>query len=110
MQITFVILGCFVQEIVIQLMTLPVYFPIVDLLGFSRLWFGVLFLTNVQMSYLTPPFGFALFYMRGIAPEGITMGDIIRSVLPYLPLQCIAVAIVMFFPQVSLWLPSLMLD
>jgi len=108
MQIIFIVLGCFVQEIVIQLITLPVFLPVVDLLGFSRLWFGVLFLTNVQMSYLTPPFGFALFFMRGIAPEGISMGDIIRSVLPFLPLQVIAIAIVMFFPQVATWLPSIM--
>jgi len=109
MQISFIIMGCFVQEIVIQLISLPVFFPLLDYFGLSRLWFGVLFLTNIQMSYLTPPFGFALFYMRGIAPEGVSMRDIIRSILPFLPLQAITVLIVMFFPEVALWLPSLML-
>lgn len=108
MQVVFIILGCFVPEIVIFLLTLPVFLPIVDSLHFSRLWFGALFLTNLQMAYLTPPFGFALFYMRSVVPKGISMSDIIRSAIPFIFVQAIGTLIVMFVPQVALWLPSLM--
>lgn len=108
-QVAFVTLGCFVQQIVIFLVSLPVFLPVVDALGLSRLWFGVLMLTNLQIASLTPPFGFGLFYMRSVAPTEITLTDIIRSVLPFIPLQIICVLLVLFFPQLALWLPSLML-
>lgn len=109
MQVLFIFLGCFVQEVVIQLITLPALLPVVDALGMSRLWFGVLFLTNAQLSFVTPPFGFALFYMKSVLPKDITMTQIIRAVLPFLPLQLLAVALVMFFPDLAEWLPGLML-
>lgn len=109
MQLAYVVLGCFVQPFVMLFVSMPVFLPIVDALGLSRLWFGVLFLTNTQIADLSPPFGFALFYLRSVAPPGITMGDIIRAVLPFLPLQVIGVLLVMFFPELALWLPGLML-
>lgn len=110
MMVVFVIMGCFVSSSPIMLITLPVFLPIVDALGFGRLWFGVLALVNFQLSDLTPPFGFSLFYMRSVAPPEITMGDIIRAVVPFLPLMAIGVALVMFFPALAEWLPSLMLQ
>jgi tripartite ATP-independent transporter DctM subunit len=109
MQLAYIILGCFVQPFVMLFVSMPVFLPIVDALGLSRLWFGVLFLANTQVADLSPPFGFALFYLRSIAPEGITMRDIVRAVIPFMPLQIIGVALVMFFPQLATWLPSLML-
>jgi len=108
MQLAYVVLGCFVQPFVMLFVSMPVFLPIVDALGFSRLWFGVLFLANTQIADLSPPFGFALFYLRSIVPEGITMRDIIRAVLPFIPLQIIGVALLMFFPQLATWLPNLM--
>ena len=109
MQVIFVIMGCFASSGPIMLITLPVFLPMIDAMGLSRIWYGVLLLCNMQLSGLTPPFGFALFYMRSVAPQGVTMGDIIRSVVPFLPLQVAVVALVMFFPQVALWLPGKML-
>lgn len=109
MQVIFIIMGCFVQEVVTQLIAMPVFLPVIDSFGLSRLWFGVLFLTNAQLSFVTPPFGFALFYMKSVLPEDIKMSEIIRSVLPFMPLQLVAVVIVMFFPEIALWLPRLMI-
>lgn len=109
MQLIFITMGCFVQEVVIQLISMPVFLPIVDSLELSRLWFGVLFLTTAQLSFLTPPFGFALFYMKSVAPEGVGMSDIVKSVLPYIPLQIIPVILVLLFPVLATWLPGLMI-
>ena len=97
------------MEIAIQLITLPVFLPIADMLGFSRIWFGVLFMTTALLADLTPPVGFALYYMKAVAPPEISMGDIIRAILPFLPLMIIGVLLVMFIPEVVLWLPSQMI-
>jgi len=106
MQISYMILGCFIEELPILLITMPAYYPIVVGLGYDLTWFGVLFIVNMQMAFLTPPFGFCLFYMKGVAPPGVSMGDIYRSVLPFIPLQLIGLLLVMFFPQLALWLPD----
>lgn len=106
MQVVFIILGMFVQTLIMLLIGMPFFLPVVDAFGLSRLWFGVLFLTNSQIGDLSPPFGASLFYMNSIAPEGVTMVDIIRSVIPFIPLQLIGVLLVMFFPQLALWLPA----
>ena len=106
MQVTYMILGCFVDEITMLLITIPTYMPILTHFGFDPVWFGVLFLVNMQMAYLTPPFGFTLFYMKGVAPPGVTMGDIYRSIIPFLPLQLIVLLLVLFIPKLALWLPT----
>lgn len=106
MQISYFILGCLVDEITILFITIPIYMPILVGLGFDPVWFGVLFIVNMQMAYLTPPFGFTLFYMRGIAPPGVTLMDIYRSIIPFIGLQWIGLLIVLFVPQVALWLPN----
>ena len=107
MQVSYMILGCFIEELPILMITMPAYLPIVASFGYDITWFGVLFIVNMQMAFLTPPFGFCLFYMRGIAPPEVTMGDIYRSILPFIPLQLTCVLLVMFFPQLVLWLPDL---
>lgn len=109
MQMSLFILGCFLDPGGIMMITLPIYVPIVDGLGFNLVWFGVLFVMNMEMGYLTPPFGFNLFFMRGVAPKHITMSDIYRSVWPFVGLQALGLILVMIFPQISLYLPDLLM-
>lgn len=108
MQIVFFILGCILDPVGIIMICTPVFVPVITSLGFDPLWFGVLFIMNMEMGYLTPPFGFNLFYMKAIVPPGITMGDIYRSVVPFVILQAVGLIIVIIFPQIALWLPSLL--
>ncbi len=108
MQGILLILGCLLDPAGIVLLCTPLFLPIVKALGFDPLWFGVLFIVNLEMAYLTPPFGYNLFYLKSVVPENITMGDIYRSVWPFVLLQMVALIICMIFPQVILWLPALM--
>ncbi len=82
--------------------------PVASTLGFDLVWLGVLFCMNMQISYVSPPFGPAAFYLKGVVPPDITLGDIFRSIWPYLGLQVIALGLVIAFPQIALWLPSTM--
>jgi tripartite ATP-independent transporter DctM subunit len=107
-QLVFFILGMFLDPAGIILLTTPVFAPVVEKLGFNLVWFGVLFTINMEMAYLTPPFGFNLFIMRGIAPPGVTMGDIYRSITPFVILQATCLALVMVFPELALLLPRTM--
>ena len=70
------------------------------------MWFGILFVINMEIGYMTPPFGFNLFYLKGIVPPGITMVDIYRSVIPYTIVESTGLALVMIFPQIAVWLPN----
>lgn len=106
MMLSFFILGMVMDDLPIIMITVPIYVPLITLLGFDPLWFGILFVVNMQMAYLTPPFGFVLFYMKGVVPPGITMGDIYKSVWPFIGLQALCLVLVMIFPQLILWLPS----
>lgn len=106
MQVSYMILGCFMDEITILFLTIPVYMPILAGFGYDPVWFGVLFIVNMQMAYLTPPFGLTLFYMRGIAPPGVTLVDIYRSIIPFVAIQAVVLILVLLFPQLSLWLPD----
>jgi tripartite ATP-independent transporter DctM subunit len=108
--IIWIILGCLIDWIGILLLTAPIFVPVIVALGFDPVWFGVLFCMNMQISYISPPFGPAAFYLKGVTPPDITMTDIFRSVWPYLILQVIALGIVMAFPQIALWLPATMID
>jgi tripartite ATP-independent transporter DctM subunit len=107
-QIMLVFLGLFLDEIGIILLTVPIFLPIIKDLGFDPVWFGILFLINAQMDYITPPFGYTLFYLKGVAPTGVTMGDIYRGVAPFVLLQAFGLALCMIFPQIILWLPNMM--
>ena len=89
----------------IMMICVPVFLPIVKAHGFDPLWFGILFVINMEIGYMTPPFGFNLFYLKGIVPPGITMGDIYRSVIPYTIVESTGLALVMIFPQIAVWLP-----
>jgi len=117
MQIVLVILGMFLDWVGILLLCVPIFVPIIKALGAASfgldnpddlvLWFGVLYLVNMQMSFLSPPFGYALFYLRGVAPAEIPMTDIFKSALPFLGLQLVGLVLCMLFPSLITWLPNL---
>lgn len=108
MMVSFLLMGMVLDDTAMLLIVAPIYIPLVANLGYDLVWFGVLYTVNCQMAMLTPPFGFNLFIMRGIVPKdsGITMGDIYRSIIPFVGIQAAGLAIIMFFPQIALWLPS----
>ncbi|MCD6300061.1 MAG: TRAP transporter large permease subunit, partial [Dehalococcoidales bacterium] len=106
-QLTFFIFGMFLDDFAILFVIMPIYIPIVSSFGFDPVWFAILYVVNMQMAYLTPPYGFNLFYMRAVAPPEITMADIYRSVIPFVALQIIGLAIIMIFPQIVMFLPNL---
>ena len=101
------VLGFFIDWVGIMLLTMPVFVPIITEMGYDPIWFGILFCMNMQISYLSPPFGPAAFYLKGVAPPEISLQDIYNSLWPFMALQILALAIVMMFPQLALWLPSL---
>ena len=101
------VLGFFIDWIGIMMLTMPVFVPIVVEMGYDPIWFGILFCMNMQISYLSPPFGPAAFYLKGVAPPEISLQDIYNSLWPFMGLQSLALGIVMKFPQLALWLPSL---
>lgn len=109
MQVVFFILGMFLDPAGIIMITTPIFVPIIKKLGFDPLWFGILFVVNMEMAYLTPPFGFNLFIMRSIVPPGIYMSDIYRSIIPFVVIQALCLVILMIFPEIATYLPLKML-
>jgi tripartite ATP-independent transporter DctM subunit len=103
-------LGMFLDEIGIILLCVPVFLPVIDFLGFDRLWFGILFLVSAQMAYISPPFGYTLFYMKGVLPAGIGMGTVYRAIIPFMLLQALGILICAMFPELVLWLPNSMIN
>lgn len=96
-------LGMFLDWVGIALLTMPIFVPIVVKLGYDPIWFGVVFALNMQVSFLSPPFGPAAFYLKSVAPPDISLGDIFRAVVPFICLQVIALAMLVAFPQLALW-------
>ncbi len=103
-----IILGCIIDWIGILLLTAPIFVPVLVSLGFDPIWIGVMFCMNMQISYLSPPFGPAAFYLKGAAPPGITLSDIFRSVCPFIGIQVLALLMLVAFPEIALWLPRTM--
>ena len=110
MQLSFFFLGMFLDDTAIMFLTIPLYLPIIKGFGFDPIWFGALFVINMQMAFITPPYGLNLFYMKGVVPKEITMVDLYRSVIPFIILQAIGLAIVMIFPEIALWLPRVLFN
>lgn len=112
------LLGFFFDWIEITLIVLPVFAPIIELLDFGEhiaqkdivYWFAILIAVNLQTSFLTPPFGFALFYMKGVAPKEVKIQQIYRGIVPFVILQLIGLGLVMAFPEIAMWLPNKLLD
>jgi tripartite ATP-independent transporter DctM subunit len=108
MEIILLILGCFMDDYAIVTICSPIFMPVAVSLGFDPLWFCIVFLLNMQIAYLTPPFGWSLFLMKGVAPPEITTTDIWRSVPPFITIQLLVLILTMLIPQLALWLPGKM--
>lgn len=102
------VLGCFLDQVAIMMITLPFFMPIVQQYGIDPIWFGILFMLCMQLGLITPPFGTLLFTMRSVAPSSITTLDIYRAVLPYVGFGMLVLALVFLFPSVATWLPAAM--
>jgi tripartite ATP-independent transporter DctM subunit len=107
MQLSYLIMGMFLDDTAMLVIVAPLYVPLVAALGFDLVWYGVLYTITCQIAYMTPPFGYNLFLMRAMAPPEVTLHDIYRSIIPFVLVMIFALCIVMLFPQVALWLPSL---
>jgi TRAP-type mannitol/chloroaromatic compound transport system permease large subunit len=107
MQLILFIMGFFMDPAGIIMICIPVFVPLIVKLGFDPIWFGVLFTINMELGYITPPFGFNLFYMKGLAgPLGVSMADIYRSIVPFVLLGILGLIIIMLLPQLAVWLPE----
>ncbi|WP_222863063.1 TRAP transporter large permease subunit [Marinomonas sp. IMCC 4694] len=109
-QLIMLLLGFIIDEFIIVLMCAPIFTPIAVSLGYDPIWFGILMILNIEIAVQTPPYGFALFYLKGIAPPGITMLDIYKSILPFVLLKLLVLIVVMMFPELVTWLPNLLMD
>jgi len=109
-QLIMLLLGFIIDEFIIVLMCAPLFTPIAVSLGYAPIWFGVLMILNILIAVQTPPYGFALFYLKGIAPAGIGMGEIYRSVTPFVMLNTFVLILCMVFPEIVLWLPNLVMN
>ena len=101
-------LGMFLETAALIMLAAPIVSPVLAKLGFDPLWWGILFMTLLQIAYISPPFGFALFYLKGVTPPHIKLGDIYWASLPFMALQMTAVILIVFFPILGLWLPYLL--
>jgi tripartite ATP-independent transporter DctM subunit len=121
MMVVLFILGMFLDWVGILLLTVPIFLPILKTLAFSGvfgidgvpasslpLWYGVIFMVNMQMAFLSPPFGYSLFYLKSVAPPQITMALIFRAAIPFICLQALGLTLCIIFPKIILWLPSLL--
>ena len=106
MQLSFLLMGTFLDDTAMLVIVAPLYVPLVKVLGFDLIWYGVLYTITCQIAYMTPPFGYNLFLMRAMAPPEIGLGDIYRSIIPFVLVMVVALALVMIFPQLALWLPE----
>jgi tripartite ATP-independent transporter DctM subunit len=109
MMVLILILGCFMDEVAIMLMMIPIYMPIVHALGFNPLWFLILYLINAEMGLTTPPFGLILFVVKGVLPPDRKMTDLYKAAAPFLVCDAISMTLIIAFPQIALWLPSIMI-
>ncbi len=108
MQIVLLLLGTFMEPLTIMMVTIPIFMPIVQQLGFDPIWFGTIMLLNMEMATTSPPFGLVLFVMKGVAPPDTRMKDIYLSAIPFLICDLVVMVAIMAFPGVVLWLPSIM--
>ena len=106
MQISYIFMGMFLDDTAMLVIVAPLYVPLIIALGFDPIWYGVLYTITCQIAYMTPPFGYNLFLMRAMAPKEITLVDIYRSIIPFVIVMCIGLAIVMIFPEIATWLPE----
>ena len=106
MQLSFLLMGTFLDDTAMLVIVAPLYVPLVQALGFDLVWYGVLYTITTQIAYMTPPFGYNLFLMRAMAPPEITLREIYGSIAPFVAVMVLALALIMIFPQIALWLPE----
>ena len=106
MQLTYILMGMFLDDTAMLIIVAPLYVPLVISLGYNPIWYGVLYTITCQIAYMTPPFGYNLFLMRAMAPPEIGLRDIYSSILPFVLVMVLALTIVMIFPEIALWLPG----
>ena len=106
MQLSFLLMGTFLDDTAMLVIVAPLYVPLVGALGFDLVWYGVLYTITCQIAYMTPPFGYNLFLMRAMAPPEIGIRDIYSSITPFVFVMVLALALVMVFPEIALWLPN----
>jgi len=106
MQLSYLVMGMFLDDTAMLVIIAPLYVPLVKLLGFDPIWYGVLYTITCQIAYMTPPFGYNLFLMRAMAPPEISLADIYRSIIPFVLVMTLALVLVMVFPQIAMWLPG----
>ena len=107
-QLILLFLGFFLEPIAIVMLGVPIFWPVMDAIGVNQLWFAALLVMNLNLAYITPPVGFNLFFLGGIVPDSISMKDIYRSIIPFVFLNLLGIALVIIFPQIALWLPHLL--
>ena len=106
MQLSYILMGMFLDDTAMLVIVAPLYVPLIIALGFNPIWYGVLYTITCQIAYMTPPFGYNLFLMRAMAPKEISLYDIYRSIIPFVIVMSIGLAIVMIFPEIATWLPE----
>jgi TRAP-type mannitol/chloroaromatic compound transport system permease large subunit len=99
-------MGMFLDDTAMLIIVAPLYVPLVISLGFNPIWYGVLYTITCQIAYMTPPFGYNLFLMKAMAPKEVSLGDIYRSIVPFVLVMMLGLIIVIMFPQIALWLPE----
>lgn len=105
MQLSFIIMGTFLDDTAMLVIVAPLYVPLVGALGFDLIWYGVLYTITTQIAYMTPPFGYNLFLMKAMAPPEVTLRDIYASIIPFVLVMVFALMLIMVFPELALWLP-----
>ena len=106
MQLSYILMGMFLDDTAMLVIVAPLYVPLIISLGFDPIWYGVLYTITCQIAYMTPPFGYNLFLMRAMAPKEISLQDIYRSIIPFVLIMVIGLAIVMAFPEIATYLPE----
>ncbi len=106
MQLSFLLMGTFLDDTAMLVIVAPLYVPLVQALGFDLIWYGVLYTITTQIAYMTPPFGYNLFLMRAMAPPEIGLRDIYSSIVPFVFIMILALTLIMIFPEIALWLPD----
>ena len=107
MQLSYIVMGMFLDDTAMLIIVAPLYVPLIISLGYNPIWYGVLYTITCQIAYMTPPFGYNLFLMKAMAPKEVSLGDIYRSIVPFVLVMILGLAIVMMFPQIALWLPNI---
>jgi tripartite ATP-independent transporter DctM subunit len=107
MQLSYILMGMFLDDTAMLIIVAPLYVPLVISLGYNPIWYGVLYTITCQIAYMTPPFGYNLFLMKAMAPKEVSLADIYRSIIPFVLVMMVGLVIVMLFPGIALWLPKL---